>query len=77
MQVYIDDLSDQLNQAKRGENEAENIKQDCYCKIDIIKKKLPPQGVEGQSIDEEKSKIKECLSQILAEFSDFDSISNE
>lgn len=41
MQVYIDDLSDQLSQAKRGESEAEKIKQDCYCKIDIIKKKLP------------------------------------
>ena len=41
MQVFIDELTEQLNLAKRAAKEVDKIKQDCYSKIDIIKNKLP------------------------------------
>jgi len=36
MQVYIDELTESLNQATRAAKEVDKIKQDCYRKIEII-----------------------------------------
>ena len=60
MQVYIDDLQDQLNTEKRQASDLAKIKKDCYEKVKMVQE-TSKKCLE----DESKDKIKEGLSTVL------------
>ena len=72
MQVYIDELQDQVNIEKRQSAELAKIKKECYEKVKTVQ--------ETSKIcmeDESKEKIKEGLTKVLSEISDFDQFSSD
>ena len=72
MQVYIDELQDQVNTEKRQAAELGKIKKECYEKVKIVQE-TSKKCME----DESKEKIKEGLSKVLSEISDFDQFSSD
>ena len=75
MQLYIDDLQDQLNAQKRQNSEIDKVKKDCYDKVKVVQEKSKICLAEG--VVDQKEKIKEGLSQVLQEISDFDQFSTD
>lgn len=70
MQAYIDEQTESLNAAVRTAKELEKIKQDCYRKVEVIQKKNKSADEKPGEVEEEKTKIKKNISEVLAEISD-------
>ena len=63
MQQYIDNMNEQLELANAQAEEVNNIKQNCYNKIEIIQNKNEAKDKnENESIEDEKQWIKEVIS---------------